>query len=103
VSRIVRPTCPGPPHQPGRIAIAIAGDDPTDLTTVASLVDKLGFDPVIAGPLAEGIRMEPGTDLFGANVDATEARARLDRFPDSDRGQLVAQARTANPAHASRP
>jgi len=66
---------------PGRTAIAIAGDDPADLATVASLVDALGFDPVIAGPLAEGIRFQPGTELFGADVDADEVKARLERFP----------------------
>lgn len=82
-----------PSGTPGRRAIAIAGDDPADLATVAALVDSLGFDPVTAGPLAEGVRMEPGTDLFGANTDAAEVRAMLDRFPESPRGRTVAQAR----------
>ena len=78
-----------PAGTPGRKAIAIAGDDPDDLATVARLVDALGFDPVIAGPLAEGVRLEPGTEPFGANVDADELRAMLDRFPDSERGRAV--------------
>jgi predicted dinucleotide-binding enzyme len=77
-----------PAGQPGRTAVAIAGDSATDLDTVATLVDRLGFDPVIAGPLAEGIRLEPGTELFGADVDADEVRARLDRFPDTERGMV---------------
>ena len=51
------------------------------------LVDALGFDPVVAGPLADGVRLEPGTELFGANVDADELRAMLDRFPASERGR----------------
>jgi predicted dinucleotide-binding enzyme len=76
-----------------RKAIAIAGDDPDDLAVVASLVDALGFDPVVAGPLAEGVRAEPGTELFGANVDAAEVRAMLDRFPSSERGLEVTRAR----------
>jgi 8-hydroxy-5-deazaflavin:NADPH oxidoreductase len=63
-----------------RTAIAIAGDDPADVATVADLVDTLGFDPVIAGPLAMGVRLQPGTELFGAHVDAHEVQARLDRF-----------------------
>ncbi|GAA4705908.1 NADPH-dependent F420 reductase [Phytohabitans rumicis] len=79
--------------QPGRTAVAIAGDSAADLATIAAFVDKLGFDPVVAGPLAEGIRMEPGTELFGADVDADEVRARLDRFPDTERGQAIARAR----------
>jgi predicted dinucleotide-binding enzyme len=78
---------------PGRRAIAIAGDDPADVATVAALVDAFGFDPVIAGPLAEGVRFEPGTELFGADIDAAEVRARLDRFPGSERGRIVAMAR----------
>ncbi|MFG1654771.1 NADPH-dependent F420 reductase [Micromonospora sp. NPDC049275] len=77
----------------GRKAIAIAGDDETDLAPVASLVDALGFDPVVAGPLAEGVRLEPGSELFGANVSADEVRAMLDRFPASERGRAVATAR----------
>ncbi|MHA6694993.1 NADPH-dependent F420 reductase [Homoserinimonas sp. A520] len=85
--------------EPGRKALAIAGDGPAELETVAALVDALGFDPVIAGPLAEGIRMEPHTELFGADVDAPEVRAMLERFPTSARGQVVARAR-ANGAAA---
>jgi len=89
----------GRPHgEPGRKAIAIAGDDPADLQVVAKLVDDLGFDPVIAGPLAEGIRMEPHTELFGADVTADEVRAMLERYPTSARGIFVAKVRAEAPA-----
>jgi 8-hydroxy-5-deazaflavin:NADPH oxidoreductase len=83
-----------PAGTPRRKALAIAGDDPADVAAVAELVDTLGFDPVVAGPLAEGVRFEPGTELFGANADADEVRAMLDRFPDSPRGRIVTQARS---------
>jgi 8-hydroxy-5-deazaflavin:NADPH oxidoreductase len=84
-----------PSGSPGRTAVAIAGDDSADVATVAEFVDALGFDPVVAGPLAEGVRMQPGTELFGADVDAGEVRARLDRFPATERGRAVAVARGA--------
>jgi predicted dinucleotide-binding enzyme len=82
-----------PAGTPGRKAIAIAGDDPGAVEAVAALVDALGFDPVVAGPLAAGVRMQPGTELFGANAEAGEVRAMLDRFPSSDYGRVVAEAR----------
>ncbi|ASQ92041.1 NAD(P)-binding domain-containing protein [Streptomyces sp. 11-1-2] len=84
-----------PAGTPGRKAIAIAGNDPDDLATVGRLVDALGFDPVTAGGLAEGVRLEPGTEPFGANVGAAELRAMLNRFPQSERGRAVISARTS--------
>jgi predicted dinucleotide-binding enzyme len=85
---------------PARKALAIAGDDPADVAVVAAPVDALGFDPVPAGPLAEGVRLEPGTELFGANENAAEVRARLERFPSSVRGRIVARARETTQAAA---
>ncbi|UBU09005.1 NADPH-dependent F420 reductase [Nonomuraea gerenzanensis] len=82
-----------PAGAPGRRAIAVAGDDPADVEAVAAIVDALGFDPVIAGSLAEGVRTEPGTEPFGANAGAAELRAMLDRFPESRRGREVLRAR----------
>ena len=84
-----------PAGAPGRKAIAVAGDDADDVARVMRLVDDLGFDPVVAGPLAAGIMLEPGAEAFGADVDAAELRAMLDRFPTSQRGIVVARARRA--------
>ncbi|MEU6532801.1 NAD(P)-binding domain-containing protein [Streptomyces sp. NPDC046928] len=80
----------------GIAAIAVAGDDADALSTVMHLVDDLGSEPVDAGPLAHGVRLQPGTEPFGANVGAGELRAMLDRFPVSERGRAVSEARSAN-------
>lgn len=81
-----------------RKAIAIAGDADADVAAVAELVDALGFDPVVAGPLAEGVRLQPGAETFGANVAADELRAMLARYPSSEQGRAVAAARAAGTA-----
>jgi predicted dinucleotide-binding enzyme len=78
-----------PAGAPDRTAIAIAGDDPGDVAAVASFVDALGFDPVLAGPLSAGVRLQPGTEPFGANVAAGELGAMLDRFPETDHGRKI--------------
>lgn len=67
-----------PAGHPDRKAIALTGDDAAALAEIAAFVDALGFDPVLAGPLAEGARLQPGTALFGANTDATTLRALLE-------------------------
>ncbi|MEU8951131.1 NAD(P)-binding domain-containing protein [Streptomyces sp. NPDC048489] len=84
-----------PVGTPGRKAIALAGDDPADRAVAAHLVDALGFDPVDVGPLADGVRLEPGTEPFGADVSADELRAMIARFPTTDRGETVGRARAA--------
>jgi len=84
-----------PSGQPGRKAIAIAGDAPDDVAAVASFVNALGFDPVLAGPLAAGVRLQPGTEPFGANASADELRAMIDRFPRTDHGREVLASRLA--------
>lgn len=84
-----------PAASAGRKAIAIAGDDRDAVATASALVDDLGFDPVLAGPLANGIMLEPGAEAFGADVDATQLREMLDGFWSSQRGIIVARARRA--------
>lgn len=78
---------------PDRKAIAVAGDDPADVAAAAGIVDDLGFDPVVAGPLAAGVMLEPGSDVFGAAASAEDLRELLAGFATSQRGILVARAR----------
>ncbi|HMJ02059.1 MAG TPA: NAD(P)-binding domain-containing protein, partial [Conexibacter sp.] len=82
-----------PAGAPGRKALALAGDDPDDVAAAAALVDELGFDPVVAGALADGVRLEPGSALFGANATVEEIRTLLDGFCASPRGRELAAAR----------
>ena len=51
-----------------RKAIAIAGNNDSDTSVVADLIDNLGFDPLLIGPLKNGIVLEPGHPGFGTNL-----------------------------------
>jgi 8-hydroxy-5-deazaflavin:NADPH oxidoreductase len=59
-----------PRNSPGRIALPVAGDDAAGKEIVCDLVDELGFDPVDGGTLAESWRQQPGTPVYGADLDA---------------------------------
>ena len=83
-----------PPGSTDRKAIAIAGA-PADAAEVAEIVNSLGFDPVIAGPLSEGIRLQPHTEMFGANAPAEEVRTLLSRYPTTPHAQTITTARAA--------
>jgi predicted dinucleotide-binding enzyme len=63
-----------PTGDPDRKAIALSGDDVAANDVVADLIDSLGFDPVDLGLLVEGAVLQPGRELFGANLGAAEIR-----------------------------
>lgn len=66
-----------------RVAVAVAGDDPEAIGTVAALVDDLGFTPVIAGRLAASRTLQPGSPLFGADYDEQRMRHELTGLPSA--------------------
>jgi predicted dinucleotide-binding enzyme len=66
-----------PAGTPGRIALPVAGDDPAAKAVVMRLVDELGFDPVDAGTIDESWRQQPGTPVYGADLDAEGVRKAL--------------------------
>lgn len=55
-------------REPGatdRSALAIAGDDAAAKVAAAEFFDRIGYDTVDVGPLAEGWRCQPGTPSYG--------------------------------------
>ncbi|MCB8877805.1 NADPH-dependent F420 reductase [Acidisoma silvae] len=66
-----------PASVPGRIALAIAGDNPAAKRTVAHLIDQIGFDAVDAGPIAESWRQQPGSPGYLKDGDAYNVQSNL--------------------------
>jgi len=66
-----------PAGTPGRVALPVAGDQQAAKAVVLALVEELGFDPVDAGVLDESWRQQPGTPVYGTDLDADGARAAL--------------------------
>lgn len=65
------------PGAPDRIAIPVAGDRDEDRAVAISLVDDSGFDAVIAGPLADSWRQQPGAPGYGTDLSRQELSAAL--------------------------
>jgi 8-hydroxy-5-deazaflavin:NADPH oxidoreductase len=55
-----------------RIAIGAAGDDRMAVAKVKRLIDRLGFDPVDAGPLKNGLALEPDGSPIAPTYSAQE-------------------------------
>jgi 8-hydroxy-5-deazaflavin:NADPH oxidoreductase len=55
-----------------RIAIGAAGDDRLAVRKVMRLLDRLGFDPVDAGPLRNGVLLEPDGSPIATTFDADQ-------------------------------
>ncbi len=66
-----------PAGSPGRVAVAVAGDDAEAKRIVMDIVNQVGFDPVDAGSLAESWRQQPGTPGYCCDYDAQTMRKAL--------------------------
>jgi 8-hydroxy-5-deazaflavin:NADPH oxidoreductase len=66
-----------PKGTPGRIALPVAGDDRRAKDVVIRLLDQLGFDGVDAGSLDESWRQQPGTPVYGTDLDMAGVRKAL--------------------------
>jgi predicted dinucleotide-binding enzyme len=64
-----------PAGTPDRRALALTGDDAEAREFAADLYEKLGFDAVDLGPLAESWRLDPGQPTFVVRQNAGELRA----------------------------
>ena len=65
------------PGTSNRIALPIAGDDPTAKRVVMEIVDELGFEPVDAGGLDNSWRQQPGTPVYTTDRNAEGVREAL--------------------------
>jgi predicted dinucleotide-binding enzyme len=68
-----------PSGDPNRRALAVASDDDDAAALVMELIDRLGYDPVMAGPLVAGAAFQPGTNIFGGELTAPELLDELAR------------------------
>ncbi|XAH24375.1 NAD(P)-binding domain-containing protein [Xylophilus sp. GW821-FHT01B05] len=66
-----------PEGTPGRLAIAVAGDDVQSKQTAMTLVNQAGFDPVDAGSLEASWRQQPSTPAYCCDYDADTMRKAL--------------------------
>ena len=66
-----------PAGAPDRVALGIAGDAAAAVDAVARFVDDAGFDPVPIGGLAGSAALQPGSAVFGADLDATQLQLAI--------------------------
>jgi len=81
-----------PAGTPGRIALPVAGDNEQHRKIVLDLVDKLGFEPVDVGPIANSWRHEPGTPAYCHDLDKDALEAALAQADRSKRNEYRADA-----------
>jgi predicted dinucleotide-binding enzyme len=66
-----------PEDSSGRIAMAVAGDDPAQKQIVRDVVHDLGFDAVDSGSLNDSWRQQPGTPAYCTELTKAELTKAL--------------------------
>jgi 8-hydroxy-5-deazaflavin:NADPH oxidoreductase len=69
-----------------RVAFPISGDNPKAKEIVAQLIDRIGFDSVDAGTIAESWRQQPGSPAYCTNPTKRELELWLQKV---DRSSLT--------------
>src|SRR5438876_702968 len=69
-----------------RVALPISGDNTKAKEIVAQLIDRIGFDSVDAGTIAESWRQQPGSPVYCTNPTKEELRLWLKKV---DRSSLA--------------
>ncbi|KGO31904.1 hypothetical protein Q757_04245 [Oenococcus alcoholitolerans] len=59
------------------------------LAQTAQIVLDFGFQPLLIGSLHQGIMLQPGSNVFGANLDKKALSKALMDFKNSDWGRKV--------------
>lgn len=91
-----------PPGTPGRIALAIAGDDANEKSVVMKLVDELGFDAVDDGTIADSWRQQPGSPVYCQDFDRAGVEAALQQARPERTAQWTATDRSPGTFEAPR-
>ena len=63
--------------EPGRIAMAISGDEEKAKGIVSGLINEIGFDAIDAGTLSESWRHQPGMPSYCTELTAAELKRAL--------------------------
>jgi len=66
-----------PNRDAGRVALAVAEDDPRAKATVMQLVEEIGFDAVDAGIIEQSRRQQPGSPGYLKDCDVAGVRQAL--------------------------
>src|SRR5260221_2219433 len=69
-----------------RVALPIPGDDPKAKEIVAQVIDRIGFDSVDAGTIADSWRQQPGSPVYCTNPTKEELQLWLKKV---DRSSLA--------------